>query len=405
MARSWRKLGMAAVVVLAAVGGVAYLFTATPVAVDSAEVSSGPLEVTVDDEAVTRIREVYIVSAPVTGQVQRTPLEEGDPVTANKTVVATIEPSAPGFLDERAQRVAASRVRAAEAALTYALASVKKVEAELKFAREDLERAERLVRSKHISERRRDEVALRVDTQAAALANANAEVEVKRQELDTARAQLIQPAAVASAKRGQCCVQVMSPIDGRILKVLVESKQVVRAGTGLLEIGDPSDLEIIVDLLSTDAVKVKPGDRAYVERWGGDKTLIAKVTRVEPAGFEDISALGIEEQRVNVRLDLEGEAEDRDRLGHDFRVFLRIVIWDADDALRVPISALFRKGTDWAVFVSAGDVAELRTLKLGKRNDKYAQVLGGLKVGERVVLHPSDRVTDGVALVERSTLD
>lgn len=400
--RGWIAAFIALVVVAAALF---YLFSTPPVPIDLAPVTKGQLEVTVDEEGITHIREVYIVSAPISGRVERTRLEVGDTVVAGKTVVAIISPKPPDFLDERSVAAAAANEKAAEAALKFALATVEKAKAELQFAIEDRARTEQLVARKTVSERTRDEARLKVATLTAALENANADVEVKRRQLDNARALLIQPGNSVEGGNVNCCVNVRAPAGGRVLKLLVESTQVVAAGTPLLEIGDPADIEIIVDLLSTDAVKVADGARAYIERWGGDATLEASVTRIEPTGFKDISALGIEEQRVKVHLDLKQSDASSAKLGHDYRVFVRIVIWRSESTLRVPLSALFRRGNDWAVFVAADGRARLRVVKIGQRNAEHAQILNGLKNAERVVLHPSDRVKDGAKVIERKELN
>jgi HlyD family secretion protein len=390
---------------LAGVAALYYLFSTPPVPVDLAKITKGPLEVTVDEEGITRIREVYTISAPVSGLVARTRLEVGDPVVAGSTVVATIAPKPPDFLDNRTATAAAANVRAAEAALKFTLATIEKAKAELKFARSDLERAQKLIARKTVSERTLDQAQMKVATLTAALENARADVEVKQRQLENARAQLIQPGTGDEGGNVTCCVDVRAPTGGRVLKLLVESSQVVSAGTPLLEIGDTSDLEVIVDLLSTDAVKVETGASAYLEHWGGKGTLAARVTRIEPAGFKDVSALGIEEQRVKVHLDLTNSKSSIGKLGHDYRVFVRIVIWHEDSAVRVPASALFRRGTNWAVFVAANSHARLRLVKIGQRNADHAQVLDGLKVDEHVVLHPSDRIKDNVAVVERKDLN
>lgn len=395
------------VAVLAAaaiIAGFVYLFTPAPVPVDIAAVETGPLQVTVDEEGISHIREVYTISAPLAGRVERTRLKVGDPVVAGETVVATITPKPPDFLDDRTASTAASNVKAAEAALTFARATVEKVEAELTFARQDLVRAEELARRKTVSERTRDEARLKVATLVAALENAKADVEVKSRQLDAARAQLMQPGTLPPSEGVNCCVTVRSPTSGRVLKLVVESAQVVEAGTALMEVGDPNDLEVVVDLLSTDAVRVQEGARAYIERWGGADTLMARVRRIEPAGFKDVSALGIEEQRVKVRLDLENVKPTNGKLGHDYRVFVRIVVWRDENALRVPISALFRQDQDWAVFVDSHGRARSRVIRIGQRNASHAQVLGGLKAGERVILHPSDRIKDAVSIIERARL-
>lgn len=196
-------------------------------------------------------------------------------------------------------------------------------------------------------------------------------------------------------------VEVFAPENGRVLKIQTESEQVVRPGEALLEIGDPNDLEIVVDLLSTDAVKVKQGAQAHVEGWGGGTELAAKVRRIDPAGFTKISALGIEEQRVNTILDLVDLRENWQQLGHNFRVFVRVIVWKSDNVLQVPLSALFRSGDDWAVFKFEDGRAKLTPIKIGQRNSKHAEIIEGLDARDRVILHPSDRVADGVGVEER----
>jgi HlyD family secretion protein len=213
---------------------------------------------------------------------------------------------------------------------------------------------------------------------------------------------LIQPGDVnRDASSANCCIQVYSPVDGRVLKIIAESEQVVQAGAPLLEIGDPHDLEIVVDFLSRDAMRIKPGDTARIESWGGDTILAAKVRRIEPTGFTKVSALGIEEQRVKVILDFAGPPSEWQQLGHGYRVIARVVIWHSADALQVPLGALFRAGDNWAVFVVADGRAERRLVDIGERNLHAARVLKGLQAGDRVVLHPSDRVHDGVRVEPR----
>ncbi len=229
-----------------------------------------------------------------------------------------------------------------------------------------------------------------------------ATLEVRRRELESAKARLIQPGEInRDAQSANCCIHVYAPVDGRVLKIVAESEQVVQPGAPLLEIGDPHDLEIVVDFLSRDAVRIKPGMPARIESWGGDTILPAKVRRIEPTGFTKVSALGIEEQRVKVILDFTGPPAEWQRLGHAFRVIARVVIWHSDDALQVPLGALFREGDNWAVFVVADGRAERRLVTIGERNVHAAQVIKGLKAGEQVVLHPSDRVHDGVRVEPR----
>jgi HlyD family secretion protein len=370
-----------------------------PVPVDMAAIKRGPLEVTVEDEGITRIHDVYTVSSPILGKMLRSPREVGDKVVADKTLVAEIEPVAPTFLDVRSQRVNEAAVHAAQAAVDLAEAKIKEANSQLEFAKSDLRRAEELAASKTISARTLEKAKLDVDSAEAAVASAKATLEVRRRELESAKARLIQPGEANGGERS--AVQVRSPIDGVVLKIIAESEQVVQPGAPLIEIGNPADLEIAVDFLSRDAVRIKPGAPARIESWGGDKILNARVKRIEPTGFTKVSALGIEEQRVKVILDFTGPESEWRKLGHGYRVIAHVVVWHHNDALQVPLGALFREGENWAVFVVADGRAQRRLVKIGQRNLYAARVLGGLKLGEQVVLHPSDRVHDRVRVEPR----
>jgi HlyD family secretion protein len=384
---------------LGVVALIAWALWPQPVPVDMAAIATGPLEVTVEDEGITRIREVYTVSAPIGGKLQRSPREVGDNVAADKTLVATIEPTDPTFLDVRTQRVNAAAVQAAQAAVDLAEAQIKQAKAQLEFMRSDLRRAEELAASRTISTRALEKAKLDVDSAETAVASAVATMEVRRRELESARAHMIQPGQ-PSVRSASCCVEVRSPITGRVLKIVAESEQVVQAGAPLLEIGDPRDLEIVVDFLSRDAVRIKPGQPARIESWGGEKILNARVKRIEPTGFTKVSALGIEEQRVKVILDFTAPESEWQELGHGYRIIARVVVWHGEGVL-VPLGALFRQGESWAVFVVEDGRAHRRLVKIGERNLHAARVIDGLRPGERVVLHPSDRVADGVRIEPR----
>jgi HlyD family secretion protein len=384
-------------------GGLTYAFWPEPVPVDLGEVARGPVRVTVDEEGRTRVKEVYVVSAPVAGRMRRIETHVGDAVVAGETVLATIEPTAPTFLDVRSRTQAESAVRAAEAAKALADAELVRARAELDFANADYERAKTLAERETISQRALDSAELEVKTRQAAVSTAQASLRVKTFELETARASLIVPGGdeTSGQEAGSCCVEVRAPVSGRVLRVLQESESVVPAAAPLIEIGDPQDLEIEVDLLSRDAVKIKEGAAVLIEDWGGGTTLAGRVRRVEPYGFTKISALGIEEQRVNVIIDFTDPLDKWRRLGHGYRVETRIIVWEGTDVLNVPLGALFRHGDAWAVFVDSEGRARLRPVAIGRFNSREAQVLEGLSVGERVVLHPSDRVKDGVPIVAR----
>ncbi len=399
-ARRWLFRGAIGIIVIAAF---AYGFWPNPIPVDLAAIKHEPLQVTVDDEGVARIREVYVVSAPIGGRVLRSALEVGDHVQKDKTLIAAILPTAPSFLDERNRRAAEASVKIAEAALTLAQANLARANAEQEFAASEKDRAERLAQRGIAPERTLEAAASDLRTKEAAIASSKAEISMRMRELEQAKANLIEPTSASDSSNGPCCVNVMAPITGEVLKINTESETVVAPATPLAELGQHSDLEIVVDFLSSDAVRVKEGAEALVEDWGGPP-LHARVRRIEPAGFEKISALGIEEQRVFVRLDLTDPPEAWQRLGHEYRVYVRIIVWSTDRALTVPLSALFRQGDSWAVFKAAQDRASLQKVSLGERNSRAAVVESGLGEGDHVILHPNDRIADGVSIVERQNL-
>lgn len=386
-----------------AIAAFVYALTPNPVLIDTAIIERGPLKVTVDEEGETRIQEIYVVSAPITGKVLRSPMEVGDVVKKDKTLVAVIQPSDPEFLDVRKRRELQAAVAAAEAAVSLTEAQIQRAESELSFAMSDLKRTRELAERDTVSKRTLEKAEMDVAVMQAELARARANLQLRVRELESAKARLIGPEDIElSQEEKGCCVQVHAPIDGRVLQIDKESEQIVNAGEPLLRIGDPKDLEIVTDLLSTDAVKVKEGAEAWIEGWGGAKPLKAHVRRIDPAGFTKVSALGIEEQRVNTILDFKAPKEELPPLGHDFRVFVRITVWSSDDVAKVPLGALFRQGSDWAVFTVADGVAHLQLVKIGHRNTQSAEITEGLEPGARVILHPSDRISDGIKVEQRA---
>jgi HlyD family secretion protein len=397
------------VVTMLIIGGIfvaviGFLLWPEAVPVDTARVARTDLAVTVSGEGETRVRDMYMVSAPIPGRVLRIDSEVGDPVVAGETVVARIEPSDPVFLDARSRGQAQAAVRAAEAAKRLAEAAVTRAQAELEFSRSELDRAETLAERNTISARALERAQIDTRTSQAVLAEAEAALRVRTFELENARAMLIVPNGNSVGTQGECCVLLRAPVDGNVMQILHESEGVVVAGTPLAEIGDPKDLEIVVDLLSQDAVRIREGAPAAIEEWGGETALNALVQRVEPFAFTKVSALGIDEQRVNVILELADPPEIWRALGHGYRVEARIELWRDGAALAVPVSALFRNNGEWSVFVVEEDRAALRSVSVGRRNTLAAQVLDGLGEGETVVLHPGDRVRDGVTVVDRATL-
>ncbi|WP_420346356.1 efflux RND transporter periplasmic adaptor subunit [Pelagibius sp.] len=381
--------------------GLAYAFWPRPVSVDFVLAGKGPLVVTVGDEGETRVRDVFVLSAPVTGYMRRIEHDVGDLLEARLTEVAQIEPIDPTFLDVRSATQAEAEVEAAQAARSLAVAEVEMAAAELDFAQAELERARRLIVSATISERALDDAERVFRTKRAALSTAEAALRMRDWELERARAELVSPATAQRSYDACDCVVMTSPVSGQILRIHQESEGVVTSGQALIDIGNPRDLEIVVDLLSEDAVKVEAGQRVIIEDWGGPEDLQGRVRRIEPTGFTKVSALGIEEQRVNVIIDITDPPEAWARLGHGYRVEVRIVLWESESVLKVPLTALFRNGDDWAVFVEDDGRARRQAVTAGRRTDLEAQILDGLEEGVRVVLYPSDRVVEGVGLTAR----
>ena len=396
----WLKRTLLTLVTMAAAAALAWALLPKPVPVDLAAIRKGAMETTVDEEGWTRVRDVYEVSTPVRGRVLRLPVHVGDAVRRDETVVARLEPAAPAFLDLRSRQELEAAVGAAKAGVTLAGAEIERARAELALAEQELERARRLVESAAASRAALDRAVAEADAKRASLAIAQASLDLRRSELRSAEARLIQPHRALGREATECCIEVRSPVDGEVLRLIKESEQVVQAGDVLVEIGDPAHLEIVVELLTSDAVKVVTGAPARIENWGGPP-FEARVERVEPAGYTKVSALGIEDKRVKAILAISTD-QPPSRLGHDFRIFARIRTWQADAVPTVPLSALFRRGADWAVFRAVDGHARETRVEIGERNQREARIVSGLGEGDRVILHPSDRVTDGVRISERT---
>ncbi|MBY0512008.1 MAG: HlyD family efflux transporter periplasmic adaptor subunit [Rhodospirillaceae bacterium] len=395
----WNKRLVGIFGAVALVAAAVWFFRPNPVGVDLATVARSSMEVTVDDEARTRIRQVYTVSAPLAGKVLRTPLQVGDQVTADETVVAVMQPSTPAFHDVRTHDELRGALAAADAAVTLAGAEQRRIEAALSFARSDLKRAQPLAEKGTISQAALDKAVLVVDTNEAALASAKAQLQVRRYERASVAARVGNPSAIG-VNDSDCCIRIQAPVTGQVLKRVQESEAVVPAGAALVEIGNPLDLEIVADLLSTDAVRIKPNAAVHIDGWGGPPVK-GRVKRIEPAGFLKVSALGIEEQRVRTIVDFTDPPEAWKQLGHDYRVIVHVETWKGDNVLTVPVSALFRIGDNWAVFTEKDGKALTTQVEIGQRNSRVAEVLSGLSEGDRVVLHPSDRVAGGTRIAQR----
>lgn len=368
------------------------------VPVDFATVSQGPMSVTITEEGETHIRDVYQLSAPITGRIKRVEVEPGDPVTAGVSVVASMEAMDPAILDDRSRAQAQAQVKAARAARASAAEDVERLKAEVTFAERDYQRIKTLREKGTVSQRALDQAQLSLDAKRAALRTALAVLDVRAFELATAEAALIEP---ENREDGSTVFPIKSPIDGVVLTVLQESETVLAAGMPIASLGNPRDLEVVVDVLSADAVKISEGAEVIITDWGGDEVLNGVVTRVEPFGVTKISALGIEEQRVNIKIGLTGDQAMWARLGHGFRVTTNIVIWHDEMALQVPLGALFREKNEWAVMVAKKNKARLQIIQVGKINRDTAQVLSGLDAGDQVVLHPGPQVADGVRVTGR----
>jgi HlyD family secretion protein len=393
---------IAAIVVV----GLGYAFWPQPVEVDLAKVERGSLQVTVDEDGKTRIREKYVVSAPLVGRLLRIDMEAGDPVEAGKTLLATIEPRDPELLDARTIAQAEARVKGAEAALKKMEPITAQARAAQAFAEAELTRARSAGGAVTKSELENAEYENRRTSEEQR--SMRIQEEIARFELEQAQAALLRTRPrdmVAGGDHpngnGGWTFTIYSPINGTVLRVLQESAAVVNAGTPLLELGDPLDLEAEVDVLSRDAVQVHPGAKVLLEHWGGAKPLLGRVRLVEPSGFTKISTLGVEEQRVNVIVDFVDPPESRKTLGDGFRVEARIVIDEADDVLKVPTSALFRVGKESAVFKVVDGVVHEQIVKIGRQNGLEAEVVDGLAAGDEVVIHPSDQVEGGVRVLQR----
>ena len=386
------------------VAGLSYVsFRTDPVPVDLATVTQGSMEVTINADGQSQVRDLFEVASPISGTALRSPVSEGDIVREGETVVAVVRPASSGLLDARSQLQAEAALQEALAARHVAQADLKQAEENARFARSQFDRTQALVTRGVASITRLED-----DTQRLAVANATIEAATARIEMadgtiERARATLLAPESNETSV-GSCCVQLKAPTNGVVLSVAAISERPVSIGTPLVSIGDPGQLELVADILSNDAVRLSLGATAYVERWGGPGILEAKLDRIDPKARTKVSALGIEEQRVNAYFLLTTPADKRPNLGDGFSVFLRIIEWRAENALQVPSSAVFRQGTERAVFVAVEGLAEKRVVTLGRRNDRMVEVLSGLEAAEQVVTHPSDDIATGVSLVERSQL-
>lgn len=382
--------------ILAAVvsAAVAWGFWPRAEPVETATVARRPLEITVEEEGRTRVRDRYVLYAPVAGYLRRIDLEVGDPAPRGATL-GTLDPLRPATLDQRSRAEAEARVAASRAELQRREAAARQAAAEAELAATEFTRSESLLARRLVSQSQHDAARSRSRATAAGERAAAAAIEVARHELESALAAL---RYTASGETGPSleAVQLRSPVDGRVLKVHQESAGVVAAGQPLVEVGDPAALEVEVEVLSRDAVRIQPGRRVRLERWGGEDVLEAAVRTVEPTGFTKVSALGVEEQRVRVIADFTSPPEAWQRLGDGYRVEAAFVVWERADALTVPASAVFRRDAGWAVFAVEGGRARERAVAVGPGNGLLTEITDGLEEGATVIVHPGDAVADGV---------
>ncbi len=368
-----------------------------PVIIETGVVARGPLTVRISEEGKTRIRNRYLVAAPVAGTMRRVPLKPGDAVAADKTVLTVIEPVAAPLIDPRARVQAEAVVSMREAARRQAAESLDALRAAANVAATDRDRMRAVRKDGTISESDRDRMEADASIKAAEVRAAEFSLQVIDHELAQARAVLARP-ELSTANN---LIEVKSPVSGRVLNVYQESETVVAPGTRILEIGDPTDIEIEAEILSRDAVAIRPGDAVEIEQWGGEEPLKARVRRVEPAAFTKISALGVEEQRVYVLSDLVDPPEAAKALGDRYRVEVRVAVSHTDDALVVPAGALFREGNAWMAYVYQNGAARRVTVRAGRGDGRLTEVLSGLRPGDKVLVHPPDTVRDGTPVKER----
>ncbi len=450
----WIKKILWLCILASIVAAVGYGFLPKPIPVDTARVTRGSLAVTVSEDGKTRVRDRYLISSPLAGRLHRIKVRAGDPVTAPLalespgngvaatgledppangnghgpesvtptfspgatpvTDVAIIDPIDPGLLDSRQITQAELRVKALETTIQSSAASREKANVALEWARTDLERRKELAGKGANSKQELEDAAMLVRSRIEELNVAKFAEVTAKYERDLARAALLRSKPLEPDQVEKWQLRLQSPITGVVMKVLQESEMIVQQGTPLLEVGDPRDLEVDIEVLSTDAVRVRPGQTVRLKHWGGERPLTARVRLVEPSGFLKLSALGVEEQRVHVIANFEAPYEERPTLGDGYRVEAEIVIWEKDDVVKVPTGALFRENlsmtasspTDpqrdlWAVFVVENGVAKKRQVEIGRRNGLEAEVLSGLTESDQVLVHPSDRIRDQVQVLPR----
>jgi HlyD family secretion protein len=369
-----------------------------PVAVETATVRRGSMEVTVEDDGETRVRERYTVLSPLTGKLQRIGLHPGDRVSRSDSEIAVIEPTDPGLLDARTKSEAEARVRVASSSLDRAVEAKRIAQESLALAQQEYERGKKLIESNAISDAELDLLLHRFRVTSGETRVADFLIAISEHELTMARAALI-----TTQSNSYESMRLTSPIDGLVLRVFREDAGFVTPGTPLVEIGNPADMELKVDCLSTAATRIQPGDHVYIERWGEDRLLHGTVRLVEPSAFLKISALGVEEKRVNVIIDFDTPWEDRKSLGDGFRVDARIVIArSSEQSLLIPAGAMFRDRDAWMVYRVRDGRAQRCKVEVGLYNSRDAEIVSGIDPNDTIILYPPEKVRDGVRVVDQA---
>ena len=380
--------------------GLLYGFLPRAIEVDAVAAITAPLAVTIEEEGKTRVMERYVVSAPVAGYARRIDLHVGDAVQAGQ-VLAQLEPARSDALDPRSRAQMQAQLNAAQAALSASTENARAAAAQAQLAQQELQRVESLRKVNFISEQALDRARTELSRSQAAQQAAQYTAKMAHYELEKVRATLASSASLQAGKSAET-INVSAPVAARVLKLLHESEGLVQAGQPLLEIGNPDTLEITVEVLSTQAVQIAPGSKVLFDRWGSATTLQGAVRMIEPTGFTKVSALGVEEQRVRVIAEITTPREVWQRLGDGYRVEARFVIWEGQDILQIPASALFRQGKEWAVFVVQNGRAKTRNIKVGQRAGLIVQVLSGIQAGEAVITHPEEKIKDGTRVKARA---
>lgn len=369
-------------------------FRSKPIEVDVSSATVAPLTVAVKEEGIATVRSRYVITPPVNGYLNRIDLSEGAPVRKGETVLATLEPGLPGFLDPRSREEVRARLKAAETSRKLKEAEEERVKASLDLAKKDYDRAVLLDKKNYISQKEWDEAEANVRILTQELSVAQFALNIADFEIEQLKAKLKEAGEIETGHHDR--LNLFSPIDGHVLKVYDSNSRHVTAGTPLIEIGDIDDLVIEIEMLSSDAVAVKEGARVEITRWGGDFPLQGKVSSVDPGAFTKTSSIGVEEQRVIVHADLNSQPPRGLRLGDKYRVEAEVVTWESDNVLQVPAGALFRRGSRWMTFVVDKDVASAREVKTGRHNGIQVEVLQGLEDGDVVIVYPPESIEDGV---------